>query len=377
MKIAIMTQPLGKNYGGIMQAWALQQVLKRMGHEPVTIDRQFPRRSLVYKIARLVYRATLWLLGKRVRTADMEQQLHIIQKNTTKFVENNIVISVRLDSNKALKNYFRENLYKAVIVGSDQTWRPAYSPNIYNFFLDFIHRDDIKRIAYASSYGTDAWEFSRRQTARCAELAQKFDSISVRESSGVELCKTHLNIDAKAVLDPTLLLDRSDYESLISGNNEFAANGGLFTYILDSTPSKVEVEHLICQQTGFTSYSCQPKHWLGTHVSKKVEDYILPSMTDWISSIASAEYVLTDSFHGMVFSIIFNKPFFVLSNHERGSTRFISLLSQVGLCERYIDLQNDYFAKTDFLKPIDYKEVNKKLSCIKLMSLELLESSLK
>ena len=102
-----------------------------------------------------------------------------------------------------------------------------------SMFLDFAKEEKTKRIAYAASFGTDQWEFTQEMTSICAPLAQKFDFVSVREDSGVKLCKEHLGVNAVHVLDPTLLLTKEDYIHLIEAEKEPKAKGTLFNYILD------------------------------------------------------------------------------------------------------------------------------------------------
>ena len=98
--------------------------------------------------------------------------------------------------------------FDAFVVGSDQVWRPRYNAYIPNLFLDFTEGMSVKRIAYAASFGTDQWEFSAEQTTISSFLAKKFDIVSVREASGIQLCKQNLGVDAIQVLDPSLLLRR-------------------------------------------------------------------------------------------------------------------------------------------------------------------------
>src|SRR5690606_23609338 len=196
MKVAIMTQPLGSNYGGIMQAWALQKTLKDLGHEPVTIDRRPSPPSMRYRIVRFLYRFLLKVSGGRKAPVKFEKYLPIILNRTRGFISSYIVMSEPLYSTKQIKKHFDAGNYQAVIVGSDQTWRPKYSPCIYNYFLDFLEDKDILRIAYASSFGVDQWEFSDEETDVCAGLSRKFNAIGVREDSGVDLCKKHLGVDA-------------------------------------------------------------------------------------------------------------------------------------------------------------------------------------
>lgn len=100
----------------------------------------------------------------------------------------------------------------AYVVGSDQVWRPAFNlgPRLGNMFLDFAG-DDVKKISYAASFGCKEWEYTEEQERMCGKLAKRFDAISVREASGVDLCKEHFGVDATLVLDPTLLLNKEDY----------------------------------------------------------------------------------------------------------------------------------------------------------------------
>ena len=108
MKIAIMTQPLGPNYGGIMQAWALQQILKDAGHEPVTLDRRPNAKSALYYVARLGYRALQKSLGRRRAPIFVERHIPYMLKNTKEFIGNNIIVSDTFDSNRKLKDHSSE-----------------------------------------------------------------------------------------------------------------------------------------------------------------------------------------------------------------------------------------------------------------------------
>lgn len=336
MKIAIMTQPLGHNYGGMIQAWALQQVLKNAGHEAVTIDRQADPKGPAYGATRLGYRMLQKALGKRPGSINFERHFPYILQNTQAFIDQHICLSERLDSTAKLKAHFEHEQYEAVIVGSDQTWRPSYSPNIANFFLDFLQGSDIKRIAYASSFGVDEWEFTEEQTRRCAPLAKQFDAISVRERSGVSLCKKYLGVDAAHVLDPTLLVERQTYEALYK-SKELPARQGIYTYILDQTEWKDQVVETIEQVLNKPLFSNQPANTDLAKLGKgTLPDFVLPSLEGWIKGFAEADFVVTDSFHGTVFSIIFNKPFISLVNAKRGVSRFASLLGEIEMLDRLI-----------------------------------------
>lgn len=336
MRIAIMTQPLGTNYGGIMQAWALQQVLKRMGHYPVTIDRRPDPPTKAYKAARLAYRAGMKAIGKRKAPINLESYQPTILQHTRSFIDHHIMTSDPLYSTRQIGDHFSCKRYDAVIVGSDQTWRPKYSPNIYNYFLDFLKDVEILRIAYASSFGVDDWEFSEEQTGRCAELARKFSAISVREDSGLELCRRYFGVEATYVLDPTLLLDKEDYLHLMGDERAKTSFEGIFTYFLDRSPEKQALAEGLSGELQQPIYSCQPRYALSGDFSD-IEGYTMPDVRDWLAGFSNAKFVLTDSFHGMVFSLIFGKPFYVIKNKKRGAARFTSLLSVCGLEGQILD----------------------------------------
>lgn len=340
MKIAIMTQPLGKNYGGIMQAWALQQVLKRMGHEVVTIDRQPDEPSLVYRAARFAKRVGLKAVGKRKAPINLEKHLPTILQHTKSFIDQHLTMSEPLYSTQQLRGHFDRENYDAVIVGSDQTWRPKYSPNIYNFFLDFLEDKKILRIAYASSFGVDEWEYTEEQTKRCAELAKKFDAISVREDSGVELCRKYLGVEATHVLDPTMLLDKEDYLQLIGPDRPNKKKQGVYTYFLDKAPEKLMRAERFAKELGGPVYSCQANYNIGEGKSSSLKDFVMPDIRDWLAGFGNARLVLTDSFHGAVLSIMLNRPFWVVINEQRGSARFESLLSSTGHKDSILNAQN-------------------------------------
>lgn len=369
MKIAIMTQPLGMNYGGILQAWALQQIIKKMGHRPITIDRQIAVPGAIYRSVRFGHRVVKKAIGQRKTPINLERNLPYVLQHTRLFVRQHVDMSELLDTTAKLRNHFMEEQYDAVIVGSDQTWRPKYSPNIYNFFLDFLDDDKIKRISYASSFGVDTWEFTDEQTVRCAELASKFDALSVREDSGVLLCQRYLDVEAKHVLDPTLLLEKEDYNNLI-GVGDIDSHRGVYSYLLDKTPSKERLVAQVSNLLGERSYSCQAKCEITDNTSSDIDDYVKPCPREWLAGFLNARFVVTDSFHGMVFSILFEKDFVVIGNKERGLSRFYSLLGSLGLQSRLV---SNYEDLSKLVKSnIDYALVEPKLAALKKKSMSFL-----
>ncbi len=375
MKIAIMTQPLGKNYGGVMQAYALQQVLLEMGHQATTVDRQFPKKGRLFTVLRWAYRVLMIRFGRRVAPAGIERYLGIFFKNTNAFIASNLSVTPPLYSSGDLQRHFKFAAYDAVVVGSDQTWRPSYSPNIYNYYLDFLEGKPLAKIAYASSFGVDTWEYSPNESSRCARLAKSFDAVSVREESGIFLCEQFLGVKAQFVLDPTLLLEHTNYRKLFNEGGQERCPGGIFTYWLDADTFKQAVTTQAELGLGKAAFSCQARATLNHAVSAQLQDYVMPPVEEWLQSFANADFVLTDSFHGMVFSIIFEKNFFAVVNEGRGAARFTSLLTSLGLSNRLLTTDTDLSA-INFSVGIDYAGVRSRLSVLREQSRHFLGQGL-
>ena len=231
MKIGILTLPLHTNYGGILQAYALQTVLERMGHEVKVINRNTDYKLPLWKTP-LVYskRIIKNILGYKIPLF-YEQKLikeqPIIRQNTDRFIQR-YIHTLNVDNYSDLK----AEDFDAIVVGSDQVWRPKYFGKIEDAYLQFAKDWNIKRIAYAASFGTAEWEYTDRQTAICKDLIKKFDAVSVREDSGEELCLKKYGIIASQVLDPTMLLTKDDYCNLIQNTNNKQSDGSIFYYTI-------------------------------------------------------------------------------------------------------------------------------------------------
>lgn len=360
MRICILTQPLGKNYGAIIQNYALQQILIRLGHKPITLD--YERR----------YNKLRWILGK---SKDLLFCSHIYDNisypkynrvglsSINEFIHNNLFLSKPY--NYISSSFISKYNIQVIIVGSDQVWRPKYNVmSLYSMFLDFAVGINIPKISYAASFGTDNWEYNYEQKIKCKELIKQFKSVSVREKSGIEICKKYFNIKAKLVLDPTLLLDKKDYLPLIK-NEKKTEDGILFAYILDVTKEKKTLIDLVAKEKKLIPFivNADDKLKEGDRVEK------------WLSMFNSAKFVITDSFHGTVFSIIFKVDFYTLINEERGAERIVSLLSSFDLLNRIIETKRENFAYIDRLS-INWNAIYEKLDESRKISMEFLIKSL-
>ena len=355
MKIGILALQLRYNFGGILQAYALQKTLNDMGHNAVHID-QYKYVSLgpwYKKYPIYLKRAIRKHLGSEdiVVRADVaiNNASKIISTHTEPFIEKHIRrIFTRDFSN------LRKGDFDAFIVGSDQVWRPKYFfSKIENAYLDFAKEWNIKRIAYAASFGTEEWEYTDEQTINCAALLKKFNAASVRESSAVKLCSEKLWVDAQHVLDPTMLLSKDDYIKLFEETDTNKSDGNLFCYILDENREKNIIIDTISKEKGLTPFYVNSKY---EDSNAPLKERIQQPVEKWLRAFHDAEFIITDSFHACVFSIIFNKPFIVYGNKKRGLARFESLLKLFELEERLVCSPDDV---NKVLKtPIDWNKVN-------------------
>lgn len=380
MKIAVLTLRLHSNYGGILQAYALMHVLKQLGHDPYLINNQYFKKRNRFSLYFIYLRNAIqkYVLGYKYVEIFQEKryrkEYEIICKNTHLFVEKHIYPQTDFvcteDDWTQLQDHYK---FDAYVVGSDQVWRPAYVKHIEYFFLSFLNTTTVKRIAYAASFGTQEWTFSENQTSLCGNLLRKFDAVSVREESAINMCKSYFGVNAIQVLDPTMLLSKEDYKKLLSKEMKLKSDLDLLVYLLDANELKYEVVSWVeqCKKTKGV--------WINNPKSedKKLayEDRIAPPVEDWLSGFLSARYVVTDSFHACVFSILFHIPFLVVGNSARGLTRFQSLLSLFGLENRLLK-ENDLRLNC-IHDDIDWHYVDEQLQFLRSKSLSFLTNVLK
>ena len=424
MKVAIFTLPLVNNYGGILQAYALQRALESYGFDAPVVNlkiRQrglFSRDYLKFLLAKLIY-------FKKYKNAEFSTLRYYA--DTQRFIARNIETTREIYSPAALKRLFEQEQFGACVLGSDQVFNPPYFDAFENnFSLGFAPHGCIK-IAYAASFGGESFKGARDLELHKANLA-KFKAISVRERGATALCESVFGISGAAfVLDPTLLAGREVFEKFISpvgatssvkpgaadlaqsdaGRTEadgeqiaicaasqetkaaktggaaqnlngtaadiadtafsaqdacenVAQKGRIFAYILDQNERKSEILKSVSEREG-----------LGVREVNDKANRV--SIEEWLSLIAGAQLVITDSFHGCAFSILFNKPFFAFINENRGSSRFYSLFESFELQDRVIKSASD----VSLSKQVDWARVNEILSRRREASREFLISNLR
>nr|WP_288812019.1 polysaccharide pyruvyl transferase family protein [uncultured Sphingobacterium sp.] len=333
MRVGILTLPLHNNYGGILQAYALMFSLNKLGHETWLINFQHNSQIPKWKLP-LVFskRAILKYVLKKDVVIFQERQHKELNQNIKRFIETYVQPQTHILTQPDELAELTDFNFGAYVVGSDQVWREKYNRKfIKKYFFDFVDGSKSKKISYAASFGVDIWEYDEAITKELSLLAKQFNAVSVREDSAVDLCHEHLQVEANFHVDPTMLLEPSDYLNLINKHESSTPDGELLTYILDSSPEKSSLVTKVSELMDFKIFSIGFGERSATQT---VEAH--PSVTYWLKGFSDAKFVITDSFHGCVFSILFNKPFLVVGNDARGMARFNSLLRLFNLEERLV-----------------------------------------
>lgn len=259
------------------------------------------------------------------------------------------------------------NICDMYVVGSDQLWRDKFVESTSYFTaLDWVPSYKYK-ISYGTSMGTGEYVATESNMAQMGYLLKRFNAISVREQSAKDFLKSVWKVDSTVVLDPVFLCDRSYYD-------ELASRGGLRTlrdkyiaaYLLDPTKEKEKFVKLLADEYTCGRYMAMTEPVYTEKDSQYIEYTLEPGIEEWVSMMKHSEIVITDSFHGLCFALIYEKPFYVIYEKDnwRGYDRFLYLLSELGLLDRLIT--DRYEIPDDYQQVlIDYGKVNLSLAKLK------------
>ena len=329
------------NYGANLVAYSLSEVIKSIGYNPYIID--FDPFDELNAITRY---ETLNMLSFRKKYLNM----------TPRFKEKEELTEL----NKYLDMY---------VVGSDQVWRKAITnKNIYTYFLDFVHQKN--KISYAASFGKDEFEGNVLDTLNCTGLLSSFYNISVRENVGKELLEREFNTTGTVVLDPTLLLDSNDYSKIDDDKYEEPFDVGVY-FVMDSKNTILEnkkLKELFPNKKIVNIKGEFKKMPFG-------KTFIYNSMSKWLDGFRKAKYIVTDSYHGLVFSIIFHKKVICIGKNSASLSRFTTLIENLKG-----DIDKVFYASLkdvkDIDKELDYKTIDSNLQKMKEISIEFLKNNL-
>lgn len=375
MKISVFTHWWSyENYGQMLQAYALQTILERQGHTVQQVRYCGRRQGGELLLVRLNPLHLVRAIKNRYATKPYDS--HVEERAFASFKRQHLHLSD--------KEYFNLRDLRlnppsadAYIVGSDQVWNEIDANEYANpWFLDF-GASATKRIAYAASFGRK--EIPIRLQNYIAPLLTRMDAVSVREASGVAICRKAGCSQVKHVLDPTLLLQRDDYMALAQSDSSPGSSttrDHMMGYFLGANMeipwSELNEYQRIHQLDLRITEISRAKEYLPATI-----DYYYPTIPQWISDIASCSCMVTNSFHGTAFAIIMRRPFLVFPRRDRSkgiNERIFSLLETLGLHNRIYSSQKGNFAQ-QMDATINWKEVENSLQTQRENSIEFLTSA--
>lgn len=328
--IGIITLPsfIGYNYGGILQNYALTYYLNKNNYPTKAI--RCDSDSIKDFIKLYIYNNFNIILGKENNklTISCDRESIIRNKNFKEFIKNNI--------KSEEYTYYCNSTYKKIdktfnklIVGSDQVWNPIWAVNDRNFkryFLEFTSPE--KRISYAASFGVS--KIPEKWNARFLKAIKDFNAISVREESGENIIKDLCEINSEVVLDPTMLLTAEEWRNVSKKSRIRNDKPYLLKYFLGKeSTERQEYMQSIANENQLEVYDL---------LDKKNSILYSSGPSEFLDLIDNASLVCTDSFHAVVFSILFSVPFLIMDREQEGvgnmSSRITTLLSKLNLENR-------------------------------------------
>lgn len=361
MRIGILNLPFDNNYGGNLQRYALTRVLREMGHDVKHINLRSSYRLPYYKMPYCyTKRLVMKILGSNfpiLFEKESKKENEQLEVNAFKFYEHHVNHTHAVYGIRQVKQVCQEHKFDAIVVGSDQVWRYSMVKGglgLNNYMLGFIHNEQIKKIAYAVSLGIEE-RLEKSQVQRYSKFYNKFNAVSVRESQSVKIFDEYgwTEPQAQHILDPVFLLEKENYVALAKNMPvDNVTKDKIFCYILDSNEN---VENTIQRK----------KRELDTSsVTVSLKDTAKVSIEQWLYNIYTCRLMVTDSFHGVAFSILFNKPFLFCGNERRGNMRINSLYKM-------------FMIDSDQTEHLDWQMINRNIDQLRLVSKEFLNNSLK
>lgn len=361
-RVGILTLHFHVNYGGMLQAAALYRLLKDEGFEPVLLRKEpenlSPFKRLIRNLLRVIPGQNIGGVRARAKARSTHDPfLRRFIPNSTRPCHNREELRLAVEQWRL----------GAVVVGSDQVWRSEYhqDSNYPVYFLDFVPAG-VRKLSYAASFGHSEWRYPE-WLEEVSGLLADFDAVSVREQSGAVICRDTLGRDdCHLVLDPTLVVDPVFY-SEAAAPARLKSQHSLVTYILDQSEGaeaiRASVETAMPDTCTTTSLSIG---WEGEQ----------PEVGEWLRAFMDADFVITDSYHGTIFAILFGKDFIAVGNKDRGLDRFTTLLERLDLTDRLVLGHDPARIASLVSRPINYEQVNERLAASRKTSKAFFSSAL-
>lgn len=359
-KVAILTFHSAINYGAVLQCFALQTKLKKLNYDVRILNYQSAYFKSLYSLNPFVKKSKkdvlrqLYHWGFRpIRTFN----LFVKSRRFRKFVKNKLLLS---------KKYYLDNIsdanceFEYFIVGSDQVWNSRLSNYDSTYFLDFVTK---ARISYAASLGKNT--ITGFEYENLSKELPKYNAISLRELEGTRIIKKYLGIDSKQVLDPTLLLNKEEWFGYLSHRSY--KKKYLLIYLVQYPQILIDKAFEYAEKHKLKVISF---NYLKT--KKKYKFVSTQGPLGLLEYIKNAEIIFTTSFHGLIYSINFNKEFYYeLSNKVVNmNARLIDICNSLNIFDRNI-------ADASLNEPqLNYEEINKRVDELRKESIDFLMNSL-
>lgn len=381
MKIGIITLNSAHNFGASLQLYALQRTLEKLDFEVKVINYRYKKIDNIYNPYK---RSKKGKLDYKFHLSKIK--LHILDKykirkyeNYEKFFKKYFNLTKAYETFKDLTNedWNKKWGFDAYICGSDQIWNSHITRGLQPaYFLDFLpnsyEKDSkFKKISYAASLGTD--KINKFDIPVFRQYLHDFDNISIREKSSVQSLKECTEKDIEVTVDPTLLLEKSDYDKVRNPIPNLKNREFIFVYVIDYNKELYKIAESISQEKNlpivFSSPYLKPKKEFKNQISEVWD----AGPGEFLELIAKAKYVVTNSYHGNIFSIIYKKKF-ISAPHHITSTRVLELTNQLNL-DNVVYMNFNKFSSIDDIE-IDYDEVEKKITELKTHSIDFLKKAI-
>ncbi len=358
-RAAVITFHRALNYGAILQAFALENILEEIGVHADIIDYRCPHMERIYRPFDVRYCKTLSAGAKKcIKSFGLIKKRHNFNEFTKKYLTVTEKCRTKKDLQKAASGF------ETIITGSDQVFNPDAVGGDFSYFLDFAD-PDVKKIAYAASIGYDS--FPQKYKSKCIEHLKSFESVSVREKSMCESVAELTDKTVENVLDPTLLLSSSKWINIAKKPHNLP-DKYILVYMMEGCKYTIEKARALADGKDCKLVLINPT--LRQRLTcKDFIMYIAASPEEFVGMFAEAEAVVTNSFHGVAFSLIFKKEFYAEASNAEKSSRITDLLELFDLSDRL--LPNEKNGKTD------WEKVNSQLLKEQIKSISWLKNSLK
>lgn len=365
-KVGIITISKTNNYGAELQAYASQKKLQLLGYNAELIDYLYYKHkdhietkesapaiafskadkikhSLLYRFVSPFYEDFLCHFVKKIK--DRKRNFENFHKNNTKY-------SPEYRSITAL--YQANHQYDVYVAGSDQIWNPSTGTSMAPYFLEFAPKDKL-RMSFASSFGISVIE--KQYYPLYKNYISNLDIVGVREEDAVRLVKEIADVEATRVLDPTLLLNKEEWCAVID-KPIHRKKKYIVIYVLHESEPLIKIAHYLQVKLGYEIIKLTKRAYFNKTYPKviNIED---AGPSEYIDLFMNASFVLTNSFHGTVFSTNFNVPFFAILNRERkNNSRMVNFLKMIGLDDRIIWEDFETLSALDTLFQCDFQNAN-------------------